>query len=153
MSTRYTVEGIVKQSLPVLYGVTLLSMFTGASFEHIFTNFFSIIPAIIIVLPAFIHLSGDISDVFSARLSTMLYKGDINYNFKPFRLYFLNCAAIGSVACTGFVFISIAGNIVSLVVFDQNEPWLKFIFVILFAGILSVMILIMIASVLTRYAL
>ena len=56
--------------LPVLYAVTLLSMFTGVAFEQIFRTIFLKIPAIIIVLPAFIHLAGDISDVFSARLST-----------------------------------------------------------------------------------
>lgn len=151
MSTRYTVKGIVKQSLPVLYAVTLLSMFTGASFEHIFSTLFTQIPAIIIVLPAFIHLSGDISDVFSARLSTMLYKGDIDYNFKPYRLYFLNSSAILSVALTGFIFISFAGNFVSLLVFEDSEPWLLFMFVIIISGILSVILLIIIASILTRF--
>ncbi|MFV2014733.1 MAG: hypothetical protein ACC656_04855, partial [Candidatus Heimdallarchaeota archaeon] len=142
MASRYTVKGIVKQSLPVLYAVTLLSMFTGVAFEQIFRTIFLKIPAIIIVLPAFIHLAGDISDVFSARLSTMLYKGDINYNFKPYRLYALNASAILSVAFTGFIFISFAGNLVSLIVFDVREPWLKFMFVVLISGILSVIILI-----------
>lgn len=153
MRSRYTVKGIVTQSLGVLFGVTIVSMITGASFEHIFTTIFSVIPVIVIVLPAFIHLVGDISDVFSARLSTMLYKGDIDYNFKPYKLYMLNSGAILSVATTGFIFISLAGNFVSLIAFNQNEPWLKFMLVILISGILSVIILIIIASLLTRYTL
>ncbi|OLS20246.1 MAG: hypothetical protein HeimC2_38100 [Candidatus Heimdallarchaeota archaeon LC_2] len=151
MSSRYTIKGIVKQSLPVLFGVTIISMVTGASFEHIFTTLITVIPVIVIILPAFIHLVGDISDVFSARLSTMLYKGDIDYNFRPYRLYMLNALAILTVASTGFIFISLVGNFVSLLVFNNHEPWLKFMFVILISGVLSVIILIIIASLLTRF--
>ena len=153
MSSRYTIKGIVKQSIPVLFGVTIISMVTGASFEHIFTTLITVIPVIVIVLPAFIHLVGDISDVFSARLSTMLYKGDIDYNFKPYRLYLLNCGAIIAISATGFIFISIVSNLVALIAFDNNEPWLKFTIVIFLAGILSVTILILVASFLTRFSL
>lgn len=150
MTSRYSIKGIIKQSLPILYAVTLLSMFTGVTFEHLFSTIFLKIPVIIIVLPAFIHLAGDISDVFSARLSTMLYKGDLDYNFRPYKLYLINSSAILCVSFTGFVFISVAGNFVSLLVFDKNAPWLTFMFVILISGILSVIILIIIASLLTR---
>ena len=152
MQARFTVWQIVRQSLPIIYGVMIISMLTGTGFDHAVSTVFSSAPVIVIILPAFINIAGDLSDVFASRLSTALYRGDLNYNFRPLPIFLANIAGVLTVSLISFSATALAGNLVAELLFHNATPWLLTFIVVVTAGFLATLTVSLFGSVLVRYA-
>ena len=131
----------------------LFSILTGTTFHKGLNSIIKDVPVIIIILPAFINLTGDLSDVFAARLTSYMYKGEIDYNFKPYGLFLVNYLAILSVAVTAFLFAAIAGNLLAGIIFHKIVNWFTLIVIVFSAGFLSTGIMSFIAALLVRFTL
>ena len=70
-------KGIVAQSLPFLLLLTIGDLLAGSIFSHLSISF-SIIPGIIIIVPAIIGMRGNISSALGSRLGSAAHLGIID---------------------------------------------------------------------------
>ncbi|MEM4240415.1 MAG: magnesium transporter [Candidatus Woesearchaeota archaeon] len=105
------------------------------------TNRLEIIPGILILMPGFLEMRGNISGALAARLSTALHLGWLK---KHPRMLRSNIAAASILAITLSAFLGIVAYIGTLLFFKTNYP--KIIVVALVAGIISNFIMIPITT-------
>ena len=150
MKSRFTILQIFKQSAPVLMSMVFLSIITGSKLNAEFDFIINKNPVLLIALPAFINISGDLADVFASRLTSMIYSGRISSKFAPLALYFENFLAILSISLTAFVLVALAGNTLADVLFQKSSEWISTMITILLAGILATFIMSLIATIIIR---
>ena len=150
MKSRFTVLQIFKQSAPVLMSMVLISITTGSRLNDAF-NFITIKnPVLLIALPAFVNVAGDLAGVFASRLTSMIYAGRLSSTFRPYSLYLLNLFTILSVCFTAFTLVGVVGNILAGVLFHNSSPWIPTMFVIIVAGETATLLMSLIATVIIR---
>jgi len=64
-----------------------------------------IFPFILLMVPAFINITGDLAGVVGARVTSSLYTGELDEGFRPYRLLFTNLAAILLVSTSAYAFL------------------------------------------------
>ncbi len=146
---RFTVREIVRQSLLTLYGVMIFSAFTGIIFDQNLTHIIQNVPVIVILVPAFINIAGDLSDVLGSRLSTLFYTGKLDNRFRPFSLYLTNLTAILAVSFTSFLAAGLVAYLVAILINHSSVDLFKLLVVVVGAGVLSTFIISIIASLLS----
>lgn len=147
---RFSYKRIIKQSLPVIVAVLFLSVITGSTLESTVNLIVKVHPVLIILIPSFINIAGDLADVFCSRLSTYLYTGQLTTRFQPFRIYIVNLVAVLSVALTGFSFSAFFANLIAGLVFGKFTSWFKLYIVIILAGLSAAFIVTVIGSIILR---
>lgn len=105
------------------------------------TNRLEMIPGILILMPGFLEMRGNISGALAARLSTALHLGWLK---KHPRMLRSNIAAASILAITLSAFLGVVAYIGTLLFFKINYP--KIILVALVAGIISNFIMIPITT-------
>lgn len=70
----YTVEGIMRRSLPILAVTAVISILGGRLLEG-YVNVLTSQPAFLVLIPALIKIGGDLGSTLGARLSTALHTG------------------------------------------------------------------------------
>ncbi|WP_292487836.1 magnesium transporter [Methanohalobium sp.] len=70
----YTVPGIVKRSLPVLFVTTIIGIFSGQILNARIENLVSL-PSLLVLIPALIKVGGDTGSMLGARLSSAFHLG------------------------------------------------------------------------------
>ena len=150
MKSRFTIWQIVKQTAPVLMSMVLLSIITGSKLNQEFDLISNKEPVLLIALPAFINIAGDLAGVFASRLTTMVYAGRITAKFSPLNLYFVNLLAIVSVSLTAFATVGVAGNILAGVLFQKESAWMPAMLTITLAGLTATITMCLVATGLIR---
>lgn len=72
--TYYTIPGIVKRSLPVLFATSLIGIFSGQILNARIENLISV-PSLLVLIPALIKVGGDTGSILGARLSSAFHLG------------------------------------------------------------------------------
>ncbi|MFX1561816.1 MAG: magnesium transporter [Promethearchaeota archaeon] len=103
----YTVNKIVHESLPVLFIVLIFSLSTGHIMDTRLAMVFPYFPFILLIIPAFINIAGDLSAVAGAHITSHLYTGELDERFRPYSLLLANLAAIFLVAITVYAFLGV----------------------------------------------
>ncbi len=152
MTVRQTTKEIILQSLPVIVGVLVFSVITGNRLEESAELVTKEVPVLLVLLPAFINISGDLADVFSSRLTSELYRGRLDKNFRPFKIYLTDLFSILAVSLSAFVFAAFIGNLVTGYLFHKTSPWGRLIFVVLFAGLIATTLMSLIATLIVRWS-
>lgn len=103
--TFYTVNGILKRCLPILFIVSFISISTGQML-NLKIDALVDIPALLILIPPFIKVGGNTSSTLSARLSTALHTGiaDSAYKYIVFKN---NLIAIFTIGISALFLLSI----------------------------------------------
>lgn len=85
----------------------LFSMVAGSTLEGSI-DLLTSIPTIILAVPAFINLAGDLAGVFTARVTSALFVGLIDNRFRPYSVLMSNLLGVMLVALGGFSFLGFA---------------------------------------------
>ena len=150
MKSRFSIWQIFKQSAPVLMSMVLLSITTGTRLNDAFTFIVNKNPVLLIALPAFINVAGDLAGVFASRLTSMIYAGRLSSTFRPYSLYLLNLATILTVCLTAFTLVGIVGNILAGILFHNSSPWIPTMFTIIVAGETATLVMSLVATLIIR---
>lgn len=146
MKSRFTIWQLVKQTAPVLMAMVLLSIFTGSNLNQEFTFIINKNPVLLIALPAFINIAGDLAGVFASRLTSMVYAGRLSARFKPGSLYMLNLISILTVCLTAFTLVGVAANILAGILFHKSSQWLPTMIIIVVAGLVATTVMSLVAT-------
>lgn len=150
MKSRFTIKQIFLQSAPVLLAMVFVSITTGSNLNQGFGTIISRNPVLLIALPAFINVAGDLATVFASRLTSMIYSGRLSKRFTPFPLYLINLLAILSVCLTAFVLVGLVANILAGVLFHTSSPWIPTMITIITAGLTATTTMSLIGTMIIR---
>jgi mgtE-like transporter len=103
----HTVRKILTESLPVLAIVLVFALAAGQFLDHTLDGLKLIFPLILLMVPAFIDITGDLAGVVGARVTSHLYTGELDEGFRPYRLLLTNLIAILLVSATAYAFLGI----------------------------------------------
>jgi mgtE-like transporter len=95
------------ESLPVLGIVLVFALVAGQFLDYTLEGLKLIFPLILLMVPAFIDITGDLAGVVGARATSSLYTGELDASFRPYRLLFTNLLAILLVSATAYAFLGI----------------------------------------------
>lgn len=105
--TVHTVRKILTESLPVLGIVLVFALIAGQFLDYTLEGLKIIFPLILLMVPAFIDITGDLAGVVGARVTSHLYTGELDASFRPYRLLFANLFAVILVSATAYAFLGI----------------------------------------------
>ena len=150
MKSRFTIVQIFKQSAPVLLAMVFLSLTTGSRLNQEFDSIIYQNPILLIALPAFINVAGDLATVFASRLTTLIYSGKISAKFTPLSLYLANLLAVLSVCLTAFTLVGLVGNVLANILFHKSSPWIPTMITIICSGLAATLLMSLIATIIIR---
>lgn len=130
----FTTSRIVRESFPVLVAMLAFSLFTGRNLEASGDLIVSELPFIILTIPAFINMAGDLADVFTARITSCLFVGSISTRFRPRSLLTANYFGTLTVALLGFVFLGTMIAIVNQFILGHTLDYLRVVASIVLSG-------------------
>ncbi|MFX1564834.1 MAG: magnesium transporter [Promethearchaeota archaeon] len=143
----HTVRKILTESLPILVVVLVFALAAGQFLDRTIEGLRLIFPLILLMVPAFIDITGDLAGVVGARVTSHLYTGELDKGFRPYRLLFSNILAILFVSATAYALLGIC--VIGITIFLQTFaliptfPDLGFPFLfsaIVAAGVLATMV-------------
>ena len=102
-----TVRKILTESLPILAVVLVFALAAGQFLDQTVNGLRVIFPLILLMVPAFIDITGDLAGVLGARITSHLYTGELDQNFRPYRLLFANLIAILLVSASAYAFLGV----------------------------------------------
>ena len=105
--TEHTVRKILMESLPVLAIVLVFALAAGQFLDQTLEGLKLIFPLILLMVPAFIDITGDLAGVVGARVTSHLYTGELDEAFRPYRLLLTNLIAIFLVSTTAYAFLGV----------------------------------------------
>jgi mgtE-like transporter len=103
----YTVRKILIESLPVLLVVLVFALAAGQFLDTTLEGLKTIFPLILLMVPAFIDITGDLAGVVGARITSHLYTGELDKGFRPYRLLLSNLIAILLISTTAYAFLGV----------------------------------------------
>ncbi len=140
---------VIEESLPVLSicaAISILSgLFLGKNEEML-----RMLPGILIIVPSFMAINGNISSVMSSRLSSALHMGLIKPHFRKSRVLTKNIYAMIIISIVAFLLLGLAAAMVNSFLGAEYANIMIFPLVTLTAGLITVSILIF-SSIFTSY--
>ena len=132
-----TTQKIVMESLPILVIVLILAILTGTLLDSQLAKILPFFPFVLLIIPAFIDITGDLSGVVGARTTSYLYTGELNRSFQPYQLLLTNLIAILLVAASAYAFLGLCVIGISYFFLHTLLPQyvIPFFFAILGAGV------------------
>ncbi len=141
--TKNNVRKILVESLPVLGLVIVFALIAGQFLDYTLEGLKIIFPLILLMIPAFIDVTGDLAGVVGARATSHLYTGELDASFRPYRLLITNFLAILLISTTAYAFLGICvigiaiwlASIIGPIFPAWGFPWL--FLAIIGAGVLA----------------
>ncbi len=140
---------VIKESLPVLSVCAAISILSGL-FLGKNEGLLKMLPGILIIVPAFNAINGNISSVVSSRLSSALHMGLLKPDFRRSDILGKNIEAMVIVSVVAFFLLGIAAASVDSFMGAEAVSFMMFPLITLTAGLLTVMLL-MLGSIFTSY--
>jgi mgtE-like transporter len=103
----HTVQKILTESLPILAVVLVFALAAGQFLDQTVNGLRIIFPLILLMVPAFIDITGDLAGVLGARITSHLYTGELDQGFRPYRLLMANLLAILLVSTSAYAFLGV----------------------------------------------
>jgi len=147
---RYSFKHIIKESIPVLIISILITICAGIilnSSEHLLTA----IPGIIIMVPAFINMSGSLMSVLASRLSSALHMGTIHPKLHRTKTLDRNIIAMVIISLVSFLFLGLVGGVLMSLFGLANANILLIAFMIFIAGIITSLLLMSFTIIMSYY--
>ncbi len=136
---------LLKVQLPLLILVSLLEIIAGLLLESMST-YLILEPSILLLIPAFLALGGNVGITYGSRLSSAIHLGVLRFNLSN-TIFKNNIIAISIASIIVFFLMGLFSFIISNV---EALSINKMIFISLFAGVILIAI-IMPASILIAY--
>lgn len=140
---------VIEESLPVLSLAAAISILSGV-FLGKNEDLLRALPGILIIVPSFMSINGNISSVVSSRLSSALHMGLVKPHFRRSKLLGRNIHSMLIVSVISFLVLGMVAGIVNSMLGKVSVYFLLFPLITLTAGLITVLIL-MFGSIVTSY--
>jgi mgtE-like transporter len=135
---------IVAESLPFLVIAGVISTLAGMTIQSRLDTLAGE-PALLIVVPPLLSLSGSLAGIFSARVSTKLHLGVVEPSRLSLRPVAVDATVVYLVAVPTFLVLGIAADVLALI-FDLGTPGAaEMVALLLLAGILATTLAVVVA--------
>ncbi|MFX1513307.1 MAG: magnesium transporter [Promethearchaeota archaeon] len=128
--TFYQARKILRESSPILLIVSFFSLISGSILENS-SNVLEVVPILLVAVPGFMSLGGDLGGIFSARLTSAMHLGESIF-WKAITSYL----GILILSTLGFGLIGIISVVIEMILGYNNG--LVLFCAILTAGLLTV---------------
>jgi mgtE-like transporter len=143
------IKEVIEESLPVLSIAAAISILSGL-FLGKNEEMLRLLPGILIIIPSFMSVNGNISGVVTSRLSSALHMGLVKPKFRRNKIVETNIYAMLLVSVIAFLVLGIAAATVNSLFGAKYVAFTVFPMITLTAGLLTVLIL-MVISIFTSY--
>lgn len=144
---RYTFKHIVMESIPVLILSSLIAIGAGL----VLSRNILLIPGIIVMIPAFINMSGSLMSVLASRLSSALHMGLIHPRLHRTKTLDRNILAVFIISVISFLFLGFVGGFLMIFLGLGQINILLMSFMILLAGLITTAILVFFTVIMSYY--
>ncbi len=140
---------VIEESLPVLSLAAAISILSGVFLGNN-EELLKALPGILIIIPSFMAINGNISSVVSSRLSSALHMGLVKPHFRRSELLMRNIHSMLIISVIAFAVLGIAAATVNSMFSAGPVSFILFPVITLTAGLITVLIL-MFGSIFTSY--
>lgn len=151
MSEKYTTSKIVRESLPLLLIVSLLSVLSGQVLQGHEAIIVSL-PVFLLTVPAFANQSGDIAAVLASRVTTELYTGSTERSILKSENMWGSIIGLILSSSIGFSVLALLSNFIASLLGFNTLPIFTLWLIIFLSGIttiLSVMVVGLVVALIT----
>jgi mgtE-like transporter len=141
---RLNTREVFKESVPVLSVCAAISVFSGL-FLGKNEELLKVLPGILIIVPSFIAINGNVSSVVASRLSSALHMGLIKPNFRKSKTLEKNIYSMLVVSFAAFIFLGIAAGLANSFLGAAESSFIMFPLITLAAGLITVVTLMLFA--------
>ena len=128
---------IFVESLPVLTVALVLSTLAGVAVERRL-GLFAVLPALLVLQPAFVSSAGALGGILSSRISTNLHLGLVDPTLVPGRTALNDAALVAALALPVYVLNAVGAQLVATLL-DQASPGLGWMLAVsMCAGLVTV---------------
>jgi mgtE-like transporter len=127
---------IVRESVPVLVVAGIVSMLAGLVIEGQITAFIAL-PALLVVIPPLLSLSGSLAGILASRLASKLHLGLVEAKRGLWRGIVPDVLFVYFLAAAIFVVLAVATEVLSSVLSIEGPPVARFVGAVLLAGLLA----------------
>jgi mgtE-like transporter len=127
---------VTRESLPFLVVAGVLSTLAGITIQSRFDTF-ARDPALLIVIPPLLSLSGSLAGILSARVSTKLHLGTLDASRLAMRPVAEDLTLVYAVALPTFLVLGLAADVLAVVVDLSSPGVLEMLALMLLAGIVA----------------
>jgi mgtE-like transporter len=138
------VREIFEESVPVLTLCAAVSIFSGL-FLNKNEAMLKFLPGILIIIPSFIAINGNISSVITSRISSALHMGLISPNFRKTKLLMRNVYSMIIVSLVSFPILGFVAGGLNVLFGASDVGFVIFPLITFTAGMITVLILIFIS--------
>ena len=133
-------KDILKESVPVMSVCAVISIFSGL-FMSKNEELLRFLPGLLVVLPPFMSINGNISSVLTSRLSSALHMGLIRPDFKRTNVLSRNMHSMVIVALVSFPVLGFVAGMINAFFGASGMNFMLFPLLLLTAGMTTVLIL------------
>jgi len=134
-------RSILKQSIPVLSVCAVISIFSGIFLDR-YESLLRVLPGILIIVPSFIAVNGNISSVISSRLSGALHMGLVKPDFRRSRVLTRNIYAVLIDSLVAFPFLGFLAAAMNIILGSTPVSFIIFPIITFCAGMITITALI-----------
>jgi mgtE-like transporter len=138
------VREVFRESVPVLTLTAAISIFSGF-FLNANEEVLNFLPGLLIIIPSFIAVNGNISSVMTSRLSSALHMGLIKPNFRRTHLLMRNFYSMIFISLVSFPILGLIAGAMNVLFGGGAAGIMVFPLVIFTAGMTTVLILIFVS--------
>lgn len=138
------VREIFEESAPVLTLCAAISIFSGLFLSRN-EAVLKILPGVLIIIPSFIAINGNISSVITSRLSSALHMGLVKPNFRRTKLLIRNVYSMLIVSLVSFLILGFVAGALNVLLGASKVSFIMFPLVTFTAGMITAPILIFIS--------
>jgi len=131
---------IIRESMVVLFIAGLIDILAGTAIQARAETFFVKLPALLVLLPAFLEDTGAIGGILSARLSSKLHLGVIEPRAYPEPVAALDASLSFVFAASVYTLVALSAQLISVATHNSGPGVVGMLAISLFAGFLATII-------------
>jgi mgtE-like transporter len=131
---------VIRESMVVLFIAGILDILAGTAIQARADTFFVRLPALLVLLPAFLEDTGAIGGILSARLSTKLHLGVIEARAYPEPLALLDASLSFVFAVSVYTLVALSAQLISMATHRAGPGVVGMLAISLSAGFLATII-------------
>ncbi len=137
-------RAIYKESIPVLSVCAMISVFSGLFLGNN-EDLLKMLPGILVIVPSFNAINGNVSSVIASRLSSALHMGLIKPDFRRSKTLESNVYAMAITSVLSFFMLGLAAAALNSFFGGEAESFFLFPVVTFFSGLVTISVLILLA--------
>ncbi|MHA1470671.1 MAG: magnesium transporter [Candidatus Asgardarchaeia archaeon] len=149
--TIYKASKIIRESMPCVLLLLIISWITGDIWENISGLLLGKYSIFLIILPGYISAIGSIGSVYVSRLSSHILIGDLDEHFKPRSIFLANILGLFVSSIIYFSMLSIAGFVLATL-FQFPVLALNIFIITIGAGLISIACIMIVGTIVTFFA-